>query len=330
MPNREEDLLADIDALIDESLARGDRSDEYHGRRWREEHPCPWCVEGYHYLPITEAMWMMRQGSYATDEFGYGIIDPDYRYEDDTSMVLCPGSEYHGPPYYFNGMKLWDKQSRERIEASARSRSPSLLQHTPSVAPSLPPGRIRRLRFHGPFSGWTIALDDERVMEDMAPPGLSRTPVVREQRLTATFTLDNLIENPSQEWLERNIADVVEGHLRVDYRGTRVEMAPVVIPFRTITIYAENPRAAEPDWVEFETSYPIEERHPWFMQFWIPRDDTSSEEQLMLYPGFEPDYVIIDETHLFTDEELRHHAEEAIFREAIFAPRQTSGQEERR
>jgi hypothetical protein len=317
----ERNIVDEIDALVDESLARGDQSDEYHGHQWRENHPCPWCVEGYHYLPITQQMWRMRQGSYAQDEFGYGIVDPDYRFEDDDSPILCPGSEFHGPPFYFNGLKLWDKQSRERAqEGSFGPRSTYTPEGPP---PSLPPGRIRRLRFYGPFGDhWIIALDDERIIEDVVPgpnlfdvPNWPRepfrpVPIVREQRLTASFELSHPIRNPSREWLEENIQDVVDQQIMMTPEGVTVEMNPVVIPFREFTVHADNAHATEPDWVEFTTSYPIE-RHPWFMAFWTM---AGTADEVHLRPprqGHEADYVIIDETHVMTNERLRQHVEEA-------------------
>ena len=198
------DIVDEIDALVDESLARGEQSDSFHGNQWRRNHPCPWCVEGYHYLPITQEMYRMRQGSYAQDEFGQGIVDPDYRLENDTSPILCPGSEFHGPPFYFNGLKLWDKQGRERAQERPVSAGVTFTAQGPQ--PSLPPGRIRRLRFYGPFAdAWIVALDDERIIEDIVPgpnvfdvPGWPPDPyvprpVVREQRLTASFELTHPI-----------------------------------------------------------------------------------------------------------------------------------------
>lgn len=320
--NREDSVLDEIDRLVDESLARGDQSDSFHGEQYRQDQPCPWCVEGYHYLPITQQMWMMRQGSYAVDEFGYGIVDPDYRVEDDDSPILCPGSEFHGPPYYYNGLKLWDKQSRERAkEIPVRS---GTSRYQPDVEPYLPPGRIRRLRFHGPFGAWTIALEDERDIEDIVsdpasvgmPGPRRRIPHVRAQRLTATFTLTHDIRNPTREWLERNMPFMVDQELRMTSEGTFVTMQDVVIPFRNLVVHSDSPHAHEPEWVEFETSYDIT-RVPWFAEWWVW---SGTEEDVVLPPrpsvprprqGHESDYVVIDEAYSFTNEELRRHVDEA-------------------
>lgn len=56
---------------------------------------CPheWCREDFHGLAITQRMWHMRR---------FGGVDPEYRYAEDDSPVLCPGSLYEGefePPH---------------------------------------------------------------------------------------------------------------------------------------------------------------------------------------------------------------------------------------
>lgn len=328
MSNREDDVLDEIDRLVDESLARGDQSDSFHGEQYRKEQPCPWCAEGYHYLPITQRMYEMRRGSYAMDEFGQGIVDPAYRFEDDESPILCPGSEFHGPPFYFNGLKLWDKQGRER--AQERSHSQARRYGAANPVPTLPPGRIRQLRFYGPFRNWVVSLDDERIVEDVVPgpnlfgvPGWPNNPyqprpLTVEQRLTVSFELAHPIRNPSRGWLERNWGDVAGQDIRMSAEEMMVMMKPVVIPFRSMTVFAESPTSAEPEWIEFETSYELS-RHPWFLDLWRV-EGVATAEQLHLRPppsdpparmGFESDYVVIDEVHHMTNERLRHHVEEA-------------------
>src|SRR6478735_3827198 len=161
--NREDSVLDDIDRLVDESLARGDQSDDWRGARHRVEQSCPWCSDGWHFLPITENMRRMRMGSYARDEFGQGIVDPDYSYKDDTSEIICPGSEFHGPEHK---TKTWDKQRRERVEAVRPVRVARRSRPT-NTRPSLPPGRRRRVRFIGPFENWVLALEEERDIEEL-------------------------------------------------------------------------------------------------------------------------------------------------------------------
>ena len=92
---RTDRLLDEIDELVDASLRRGDQSGSWQGERYDR---CPKCSEAWHFLPITRTMYQMRLGSYAQDEFGQGIVDPDYKYQEDTSPILCPGSEWLGPP----------------------------------------------------------------------------------------------------------------------------------------------------------------------------------------------------------------------------------------
>lgn len=50
---------------------------------------CPhkWCYTEWHGLAITRRLWEMRQR---------GVMDPEYRYRDDDSDVLCPGSLFVG------------------------------------------------------------------------------------------------------------------------------------------------------------------------------------------------------------------------------------------
>lgn len=343
MPNREDGVLDEIAELVDWQLRDGDQSDSFHGAGFRHNHPCPWCGEGWHFLPITEHMQAMRAGSYATDEFGAGIVDPDYRYEDDTSGVVCPGSEFHGPEHK---TRMWDKQRRERIESHGETST----AHPGNLVPSLPPGPRRILRFIGPFEPWIIALDDERVMEDIiSDPALvglpgerRRVPIVVEQRLTATFELAHPLRDMPDEWVRQNQEDIEEMTFRPDY--VLCHMRAIVIPFAEIRIYAANPRAPFPDYVEFLTTYRIE-NHPWFMQYWqwmhicceecVPneghcacggnRHPLETEAHLCCRecsPGIyhhldhivacqRANIVTIDETHEHTDEDLRRHVQDA-------------------
>lgn len=332
--NREDSVLDEIDRLVDDSIARGDRSQSFHGEQMRVHAACPWCPEPWHFLPITANLLAMRNGSYGRDEFGYGIVDPDYSYRDDESGVVCPGSEFHGPRDRYG---TWDKQSRERAqERSSRSSAP---RHYDSVSPSLPPGTRRRLRFVGPFEPWTVALDDEREIEDIIPgpnifdiPGwpedpYRRIPIVREHRLTATFELNNPLKDPSEEWVLANQHDILQHTFTPE--GFFVTMRPVVIPFASFEIYATDPQAPFPEWVEFVTTYAIE-RHPWFMEFWtisgteeaptltpsrpMPAEDMQPDPLPFSHhtsQGHESDYVIIDEAYEMSNERLRHYVEEA-------------------
>lgn len=303
--NREDSVLDEIDKLVDWQLSGGDQSDSYHGNGFRHDLPCPWCREGYHFLPITYAMQEMRAGSYATDEFGAGIVDPDYDYRRDDSPILCPGSEFHGPKDRYG---TWDKQSRER--ASKRSSSSSRPRYQEPLSPSLPAGRLRKLRFVGPFDPWTIALEDERVIEDIVagpnfagvpnwPGPNDRFPIIREQRLTATFEMNARLTNMTPEWIVQNQDDIENMVFSQD--GSTVEMKPIVIPFSSIEVYGQNPDSLFPDWIELTTTYPIE-RHPWFMHFWMISGGQDADGTFTLtssHPMPEPD---IASTHVCCEE----------------------------
>lgn len=323
--HREDSVLDEIDRLVNDSLDRGDQSDSWHGEQYRAEESCPWCCEGWHFLPITRRMQEMRAGSYAVDEFGQGIVDPEYRYESDDSAILCPGSEFHGPEDKWG---TWDKQSRERAkELSGRSRP---YNYIPLLSSSLPSGPIRRLRFFGPFNRWTISLNDERVIEEIVSdpsvvgmPGIRRRiPVVRESRLTATFELNEPIRNPTQEWLWQNRTDIV-GDFVLNAEGLQVNIRDIVIPFRNFSVFAEDQSASEPDWIELETSYLIEQ-HPWFMQLWTVSGGVEDVHLRPVSPdirdievynppeerqGYEADYVTIDEAYQHNEEDLRNYVQ---------------------
>ena len=329
----ERDIIDAIDELVDWQLEGGDRSDSFHGEQFRENHPCVWCGQEWHFLPITEEMERMRRGSYARDEFGYGIVDPSYSYRDDESGILCPGSEFYGPPDKWG---TWDKQRREKAQSPRQGRT----YNPPTPRPSLPPGRLRRLRFHGPFKLWTVALDDEREIEEIrSNPALvglpgpeRRIPVVTQHRLTVTWELNFAIRGVrDHEWINRNHHDIEEMVWNASRQAWDCQMKDVKFPFDQFTVHADSPRAEEPDWVEFQTTYPVEERHPWFAQFWV-WSGTSTDchlrpvvQEIPQAPrGFESDYVIIDEAYSFNFERLRQYVEDAR-REA----QETAGQAER-
>lgn len=281
----EDDILDEISRLVDDQLEAGDQSDSYYGSQYRQEQPCPWCSEGWHFLPITVRMQEMRAGAYAVDEFGQGIVDPDYSYRTDDSGIICPGSEYHGP---MHKTRTWDKQSRERAEKRTVGAYAPYAAGDP--APYLPPGELRKLRFTGPFEPWVIAVNEEREILDSLDP--TRPREIRSHTLTVTFDFELPIVNPSREWLETNLNDI--SHF--DYHGSslHVRMAQVVVPFANMELHAADMSQDYPDWLEFETTYRIE-NHPWMMSYWEVH---------------EPDIVILDEAHTFTNEELRGYVDQ--------------------
>lgn len=328
-PDAERRILDEIDLLVDESLARGDQSDSFHGEQLRETQPCPWCIQPWHFLKITVEMENMRRGSYARDEFGQGIMDPDYRHDEDDSIILCPGSEYHGPPEIINGAKVWDKQGRERAQEIARRQG--WVRNRTDPGPSLPPGRLRRIRFYGPFNRWTVGLEDDRTIEEIVsdpasvglPGPVLRIPTVVEQRLTATFDLNEFLR-PTPDlnaFIRDNQPDIVQYHINED--GYGFDMKPVVMPFRSFQVFSETADQLEPTWIEFETTYQIE-RHPWFCQLWVW---SGVETNPVLRPlpdepeGFESDYAIIDEVHEFgpNNERLHSYVEQVRNQARIYA-----------
>ncbi|NKR30669.1 hypothetical protein GS538_11870 [Rhodococcus hoagii] len=96
------DIIDDIDALVDEQMAGyRDRSGYDHNVN---QDRCWHCGEDWHGLAITARMEEMRRryryrGMFAFGERDYAesALDPDYRYADDDSEVLCPGSDFIGP-----------------------------------------------------------------------------------------------------------------------------------------------------------------------------------------------------------------------------------------
>ena len=79
-------MLDDITALIDAVLADGEPETGYdYGD---PTYPKCRCGEDWHGLPITADMVMMRAVGYYVEA---------YSYKDDTSAILCPGSDVEGP-----------------------------------------------------------------------------------------------------------------------------------------------------------------------------------------------------------------------------------------
>ncbi|AOE44091.1 hypothetical protein SEA_BLINO_76 [Gordonia phage Blino] len=99
------DIVDDIDALIDEQLAAGETGQAR--RAATADRRCGHCGRAWHGLAITTRMEEMRR-EYLTSvvlarmrgeeyEYAESAILGDYRYADDDSTVLCPGSEFIGP-----------------------------------------------------------------------------------------------------------------------------------------------------------------------------------------------------------------------------------------
>ncbi|MBM4608007.1 hypothetical protein GS416_03885 [Rhodococcus hoagii] len=81
------DIIDAIDALVDDQMAGGEPIGgyDYNDPNYPQ---CPHCGDDWHGLKITRRMRDMRWD---------GIFDENYRYADDDSEVLCPGSDFIGP-----------------------------------------------------------------------------------------------------------------------------------------------------------------------------------------------------------------------------------------
>lgn len=99
------DIIDDIDALIDDQLAAGETGQEQRARA--ADRRCWHCGRDFHGLAITKRLEEMRaeyrqraaeayergeEAEYATS----AILD-GYRYDQDDSDILCPGSDFIGP-----------------------------------------------------------------------------------------------------------------------------------------------------------------------------------------------------------------------------------------
>lgn len=91
-------LLDRIDAIVDEQLDGGEPETGYDFDD--PDFPeCSHCNRDWHGLAITERIERMRQ---------YGTFDANYKYAEDDSPVLCPGSDFIGPwatPHQIKSMR---------------------------------------------------------------------------------------------------------------------------------------------------------------------------------------------------------------------------------
>lgn len=102
--HRSDDVIDEIDALIDDQLAQGEGAAQT--RADDADRPCGHCGDDWHGLPITERIEEMRieygrrvgmaRARGEEPEYADSAIIDGYRYADDDSPVLCPGSEFIG------------------------------------------------------------------------------------------------------------------------------------------------------------------------------------------------------------------------------------------
>ena len=320
---RTDRLLDEIDELVDASLSRGDQSGSWQGERYDR---CPKCSEAWHFLPITQTMYQMRLGSYAQDEFGQGIVDPNYKYREDTSPILCPGSEWLGPPI---GNREWGWYLRKsgRRPAPVRNRQ-SGTRRSPGVERGPRPSRYPIWRFKGPFEHWDVELNHEVQFANT-----TRHRLVRPEPIgaitTATFRYTEPIAIPDGRWLLVNGDSVLRDFWGTDDNGISRHyaiMKPISFQYYEMVAYGEHLGRTMPDYVTFETDFPVGSIN-WWQDFW-EREGTSGlftfdTEQarlavLQVARGPEESYTVIDEAHTWSEETLRQMEQEiAPFNEAI-------------
>lgn len=78
-------IIDDIDRLVDEQLEQEPSGYDHNINQPK----CPHCPRNWHGLRITERIEQMRRR---------GVYDESYRVADDTTAVLCEGSDFIGPP----------------------------------------------------------------------------------------------------------------------------------------------------------------------------------------------------------------------------------------
>lgn len=99
------DIIDDIDALIDDQLAAGETGQEQRARA--ADRRCWHCGRDFHGLAITKRLEEMRaeyrqRAAEAYErgeepEYATSAILDGYRYDQDDSDILCPGSDFIGP-----------------------------------------------------------------------------------------------------------------------------------------------------------------------------------------------------------------------------------------
>jgi hypothetical protein len=288
--DRVDKLLDEIDSLVDESLARGDRSQSYRGEQMQK---CRWCPEPWHGLPITKEMVRMRNEPYGWDEFGQPVMDPNYKYSEDTSDWVCPGSDFHGPE---TPNKSW-RLPRGAAAHQFQRRMPG---------PRLGGNTLRVWRFLPPYDNWNVSLDT-RYYEHRDPAVPNRV------ENTAIFKYDGPVLRVPEEYARAMSSPWFFGIHMVNYSATGMYALPEPISFRyeDVRMHWTDPRrrlsGEDPDWVEFMTSAQLE-RYLWCGQHWQSRELTAEEKIYGWISGEQQSEAIIDtfvdEAHAIPTEEL--------------------------
>ncbi|MFF2026580.1 hypothetical protein [Rhodococcus koreensis] len=95
-------IIDEIDSLVDAQLEQEPSGYDHNINQDR----CPHCGRDWHGLKITERMEEMRRRYHrrsryfrdvGEEDYAESVLDPGYRYAEDDSDVICPGSEFIGP-----------------------------------------------------------------------------------------------------------------------------------------------------------------------------------------------------------------------------------------
>lgn len=86
-PLERRDIVDEIDELVDWQMSNYRNRSGYDHNVNQDRCPHPWCHREWHGIAITRRIEGMR---------AVRRYDPDYRYNDDDSEVLCPGSTFTG------------------------------------------------------------------------------------------------------------------------------------------------------------------------------------------------------------------------------------------
>lgn len=278
--NRTDSLLDEIDELVNDSLERGDQSGTFRGERYDK---CSLCGDDYHFFAITTNLVQMRNGSYGEDEFGQGIVDPNYRHADDTSPIVCPGSNYLGPPV---GDREWAwylirKRGRRPSPRSHPARNRSNQPTIPGVRRAST-NRPRTWRFIGPYEPWVVDMQTEVIYSARSP--MDPLPRVVGTITTATFNNQDLHPIPSIEWRRANRDDILRetysqsGTLLSPVRYPCAVMKPIKFEYTSLHVSIEDGHEGDeyPQYIEFVTNYPVW-AHQWWLDSWQLIDPDTRE-----------------------------------------------------
>lgn len=321
---RTDRLLDEIDELVDASLVRGDQSGSWQGERY-DRCPVASFVHPWHYLPVTANLEAMRRGSYATDEFNQGIVDPDYNYNEDESRILCPGSLFLGPP---TNDREWEWCVREW--GPKRPGQPSSVYDGQRRIPGpIVPRGSRRWRLKPIPGTWDVAVDTdiEFVRSDPDFPYTGRGRRAEDIPIGArhlmTFKFEPIL-NPSPDWVQTYL-DYIED-MSWTPEGMHCKMKDIKFEFSSMSVWAEpDPESTIgeviPQHMDVVTHHPLH-MYGWWNEVWECLPDSIDDMRCECGAvglhidcpgprGHEADIVIIDETHTMTNERLRQHVEDA-------------------